>query len=209
MSAPLSRKRAWACILINLLATPGLGSLWARRYFAGSLQLILGLAGFCLTCGWILKAVYNSVQMDSAPAPVPNWIWQWGTILFSASWVWSLVTSVSLWSEASTTENRRTGNVPLPPQLKLAPAQIVPALATVPYWRQNGDAISRMFQFRDFPSAIKFVNAVAAVAETEWHHPDIDIRWNKVTLTLTTHDAGGLTERDFGLAKRFDDLSLR
>jgi len=53
------------------------------------------------------------------------------------------------------------------------------------------------------------VNAVAALAEQAWHHPDIDIRWNKVTLTLTTHDAGGLTQKDFDLARQLDQLSLR
>ena len=56
---------------------------------------------------------------------------------------------------------------------------------------------------------MKFEDAVAKVAEKEQHHPDIDIRWNKVTLALTTHDAGGLTEKDFALAKKFDELSLR
>ena len=55
---------------------------------------------------------------------------------------------------------------------------------------------------------MKFVDAVALLAEQAWHHPDIDIRWNKVTLTLTTHDAGGLTEKDFDLARKFDGLSL-
>ena len=51
---------------------------------------------------------------------------------------------------------------------------------------------------------MKFVNRVAKLAERAGHHPDIDIRWNKVTLALTTHDAGGLTEKDFKLALRFD-----
>jgi len=50
---------------------------------------------------------------------------------------------------------------------------------------------------------------VAVAAEQAWHHPDIDIRWNKVTLALTTHDAGGLTQKDFDLARQFDRLSLR
>ena len=90
---------------------------------------------------------------------------------------------------------------------KLNAAQINSALAAVLNWRQNGDAIARTFQFKDFPAAIKFVNAVAEVAEREWHHPDIDIRWNKVTLVLTTHDAGGLTEKDFALARQFDLLT--
>jgi 4a-hydroxytetrahydrobiopterin dehydratase len=66
-----------------------------------------------------------------------------------------------------------------------------------------------VFQFKDFPAAVKFVNAVAELAEEAQHHPDIDIRWNKVTLALTTHDAGGLTEKDFLLAKKSDELSLR
>jgi 4a-hydroxytetrahydrobiopterin dehydratase len=91
---------------------------------------------------------------------------------------------------------------------KLNATQIKSALASVPNWGKNGDVISRTFQFKDFPAAMKFVDAVAELAEEAWHHPDIDIRWNKVTLALTTHDAGGLTEKDFALAKKFDALSL-
>jgi 4a-hydroxytetrahydrobiopterin dehydratase len=91
---------------------------------------------------------------------------------------------------------------------KLADVQIKSALASIPNWQRNGDVILRTFQFKDFPAAIKFTNAVAELAEEAWHHPDIDIRWNKVTLSLTTHDAGGLTEKDFALAKKFDALSL-
>jgi 4a-hydroxytetrahydrobiopterin dehydratase len=91
---------------------------------------------------------------------------------------------------------------------KLTAAQIKSALATVPDWKKTNALISRTFQFKDFPAAIKFVNVVAKLAEKAWHHPDIDIRWNKVTLALTTHDAGGLTKKDFALAKKFDALSL-
>ena len=80
---------------------------------------------------------------------------------------------------------------------KFNASQIKSALAAVPEWTRKGATISRTFQFKDFPAAIEFVNAVARVAEEAWHHPDIDIRWNKVTLALTTHDAGGLTERFF------------
>lgn len=87
---------------------------------------------------------------------------------------------------------------------KLSAAQIKTALAAVPEWKKKGNAIARTFQFKDFPAAVKFVNAIAKLAEKAWHHPDIDIRWNKVSLTLTTHDAGGLTEKDFKLAKQFD-----
>lgn len=89
---------------------------------------------------------------------------------------------------------------------KLSAAQIKSALATVPDWNKRGKAITRTFVFKDFPAAIKFVTAVAKLAERAWHHPDIDIRWNKVTLTLTTHDAGSLTEKDFALARKFDRL---
>lgn len=87
---------------------------------------------------------------------------------------------------------------------KLNAAQIKTALAGLPDWKKQGSSITRTFQFKDFPAAIKFVNVVAKLAEKAWHHPDIDIRWNKVTLTLTTHDADGLTERDFSLAKQFN-----
>lgn len=89
---------------------------------------------------------------------------------------------------------------------KLNSAQIKTALASVPDWKQEDSSITRTFEFKDFPAAIRFVDALAAIAEKEWHHPDIDIRWNKVRLVLSTHDAGGLTEKDFNLAKRFDAL---
>lgn len=90
---------------------------------------------------------------------------------------------------------------------KLTSAQIKAALPTVPNWRRKASVISRTFEFKDFVVAMKFVNAVAKAAEKAWHHPDIDIRWNKVTLALTTHDAGGLTEKDFALATKFDGLA--
>ena len=92
---------------------------------------------------------------------------------------------------------------------KLSTEKIKNALAHVPDWKKKGLTIARTYQFKDFPVAIKFVNAVAKLAEQAWHHPDIDIRWNKVTLTLTTHDAGGLTEKDFDLAQKFDRRSAR
>ena len=92
---------------------------------------------------------------------------------------------------------------------KLDATEIKAALVTVPEWKLQAEAIVRTFQFKDFPAAIQFVNAAAELAEQAWHHPDIDIRWNKVTLTLTTHDAGGLTEKDFELARKFDRQSSR
>jgi 4a-hydroxytetrahydrobiopterin dehydratase len=84
--------------------------------------------------------------------------------------------------------------------------QIKSALKGIPAWKKKAAVISRTFEFKDFPESLKFVNAVAKIAEKAQHHPDIDIRWNKVTLALTTHDAGGLTEKDFALARKFDRL---
>ena len=90
---------------------------------------------------------------------------------------------------------------------KLTPAQIKASLPSVPKWRRKASVISRTFEFADFVAAMKFVNAIARAAEKSCHHPDIDVRWNKVTLALTTHDAGGLTEKDFALAAKFDRLA--
>jgi len=89
---------------------------------------------------------------------------------------------------------------------KYSAAQTKAAMRFLPSWTKKGATISRTFQFRDFSSAIEFVNAVARLAEAAWHHPDIDIRWSKVTLALTTHSEGGLTEKDFDLAMKIDQL---
>ena len=67
-------------------------------------------------------------------------------------------------------------------------------------WEREGIEIQKVFEFDDFPSAIKFVNDVAKLADRYDHHPDIDIRYAKVKLSLTTHSEGGLTPRDFDLA---------
>jgi len=87
---------------------------------------------------------------------------------------------------------------------KLAPARIQSALRGVPQWRRRRTVITRTYQFKDFVAALKFVNRVARLAEQAWHHPDIDIRWNRVTLVLSTHSEGGLTAKDFRLAKQID-----
>lgn len=67
-------------------------------------------------------------------------------------------------------------------------------------WEREGDEISKVFEFDDFAAAMKFVNGVARLAERYDHHPDIDIRYNKVRLALSTHSEGGLTAQDFDLA---------
>ena len=73
-------------------------------------------------------------------------------------------------------------------------------------WENTGHALVREFVFADFAGAMAFVNRVAQVAEELNHHPDITIRWNKVTLTLSTHTSSGLTGRDFQLAEALDAL---
>jgi 4a-hydroxytetrahydrobiopterin dehydratase len=87
---------------------------------------------------------------------------------------------------------------------ELTSEQIKEALPAVKDWKKQSAAIARTYQFKDFAGAMDFVNKVARVAEEANHHPDIDIRWNKVTLTLATHSEGGLTQKDFDLAKKID-----
>lgn len=77
-------------------------------------------------------------------------------------------------------------------------------LQTMPSWRIEGGELVREFKFEDFLAAMRFVNKVAELAEAAGHHPDIDIRYNKVRLALVTHDAGGLTKKDFDLAGQAD-----
>jgi hypothetical protein len=112
---PLSRTRAWTCVLTNLAATPGLGSLMGRRFFAGAGQLILALAGFFLMLGWMFKLFYRVFQ-EQLGGPVPQnssgWMLKWGLIVFGAGWLWSLVTSVSLLWEAKMDERKNLENVP-------------------------------------------------------------------------------------------------
>jgi len=80
-------------------------------------------------------------------------------------------------------------------------------LKKIPEWELEKKHIERTFEFDEFSEAIDFVNSVAEVAEEEEHHPDIDIRFNKVRLVLSTHSKDGLTDLDFGLAERIDTLS--
>ncbi len=88
--------------------------------------------------------------------------------------------------------------------VKLTETEVEEKLRALPDWSESGGVIQRTYQFKDFLQSMKFVNAVAALAENRQHHPDILVRWNKVTLTLSTHDAGGITQKDFDLAKECD-----
>lgn len=80
-------------------------------------------------------------------------------------------------------------------------------LARLTGWKRVGKAIAKDVELRDFATAMRFVNKVADVAERENHHPDIDIRWNRVRLVLSTHSAGGLTAADFRVAAQIDDIA--
>ncbi len=89
---------------------------------------------------------------------------------------------------------------------KLNDDQIPGQLEKIPSWTRAGDAIHREYPLPDFASAMAFVSKVAGKAEAAEHHPDILIRYDKVTLTLSTHDEGGLTEQDFSLAHVLDGV---
>ena len=80
-------------------------------------------------------------------------------------------------------------------------------IQTLPGWTKEGDAIARTFEFKDFIAAIDFVNKLVAPAEAAGHHPDIAISYNKVSISLTTHDAGGITQKDFDLAQKISELA--
>jgi 4a-hydroxytetrahydrobiopterin dehydratase len=88
----------------------------------------------------------------------------------------------------------------------LSEAEISDRLREVPHWRREGKGITRTWTFEDFPPALAFINRVGELAEAANHHPDIYNSWNRVRLSLTTHDSGGLTDRDFALAKGIDAL---
>jgi 4a-hydroxytetrahydrobiopterin dehydratase len=89
----------------------------------------------------------------------------------------------------------------------LTDSDIQSALAGLPAWDLSGNAIQRVFEFSDFVHAMEFVNLVAEQAEEANHHPDITISYSRVTLSLTSHDAGGLTKRDFAMARKISSLS--
>lgn len=95
---------------------------------------------------------------------------------------------------------------PPPPPAKLDDAQIEAALKKAPEWSELGGTIQRTFQFKNFVESMTFVRQVAGIAESDQHHPDILIRYNKVTLTLSTHDSGGITGKDFDAAAKYDVL---
>jgi 4a-hydroxytetrahydrobiopterin dehydratase len=91
---------------------------------------------------------------------------------------------------------------------RLTAKQIQAKLAALQEWTRSGGVIQRTFSFGDFVEAMKFVDKVAAEAERVQHHPDIMVRYSKVTLALSTHDAGGITDQDFDFAAAADRLAV-
>ena len=93
-----------------------------------------------------------------------------------------------------------TGGDPLPD------SEVQKNLSSIPNWELDGKMIHREFEFQDFKDAMVFVNKVADLAESEGHHPDITVHWNKVRLDLWTHSMNGLSENDFIVASKIDKI---
>jgi len=91
----------------------------------------------------------------------------------------------------------------------LSDTDIQQALQKLPGWKKNGNTIERVFQFSDFVRAMDFVNQIAEAAEAISHHPDIHISYNKVTLTLVSHDSGGVTQRDVRMAGKINEIAAK
>jgi 4a-hydroxytetrahydrobiopterin dehydratase len=101
-------------------------------------------------------------------------------------------------SQTGTAEVDNGGMPPLPAD------RIAERLSTLPGWTREGDEIVKTFELPTFADAIAFVTRVAERAEAADHHPDLDIRYRKVRVALSTHDAGGLTDKDFDLAAEIE-----
>jgi 4a-hydroxytetrahydrobiopterin dehydratase len=89
----------------------------------------------------------------------------------------------------------------------LTDSEVQNALNSLPGWQRNGIAIQRSFEFADFKAAMQFVNKIADAAEQANHHPDIDIRYNKVIMALVSHDSGGVTQRDVRMANKINEIA--
>jgi len=87
---------------------------------------------------------------------------------------------------------------------RLTEDEISEALLGMPGWNRDGDEIIRVYELPDFPACIEFVRVVADLAEAADHHPDLDIRYRRLRVALTTHDVGGLSDLDFSLARAID-----
>jgi len=91
---------------------------------------------------------------------------------------------------------------------QLSDIEIQRSLGGLPGWARKGVTLVKSFHFATFPAGIEFIRRVATVAEKMNHHPDIDIRYTKVSFVLSTHDAGGITDKDLELARAIEGLGL-
>lgn len=94
-------------------------------------------------------------------------------------------------------------------QAKLTEAELTKALGSLPDWSRESGAIVKTFKFTKFADGIAFVGRIAKAADAMDHHPDIDIRYTKIRVALSTHDAGGVTEMDTKLAGQVETLSTK
>jgi 4a-hydroxytetrahydrobiopterin dehydratase len=101
-------------------------------------------------------------------------------------------------------EDRPVDNGAMPP---LPDDDVTARLAELPGWARTGDEIVRTYELPTFPAVIELVGRIADAAESANHHPDLDIRYRKLRVALSTHDAGGLTDKDFALATEIDRLA--
>jgi len=90
---------------------------------------------------------------------------------------------------------------------KLSDIEIQRELNSLAGWARKGEALAKVFEFPTFPAGIAWVTRVAEAAEKINHHPDLDIRYTRISAQLTTHDSGGITARDFALARTMDELA--
>ncbi len=93
------------------------------------------------------------------------------------------------------------------PMPLLSDAEVTAALGSLPGWARSGDEIEKTYELASFPDAIAFVVRIGFLAEAADHHPDLDVRWRKVRVALTTHDSGGLTDKDADLARKIAGLA--
>ena len=93
------------------------------------------------------------------------------------------------------------------PASLLSSSEVTQQLGSTPGWQIEQGELTRIFTLADFRAALAFVNQVGELSEAANHHPDIDIRWNRVRLALVTHSAGGLTKKDFDLAARIASIA--
>lgn len=90
----------------------------------------------------------------------------------------------------------------------LSDIEIQRGLGTLPGWSRKGETLVKTYHFATFPAAIEFIRSVSVVAEKQGHHPDIDIRYTKLNFMLSTHDAGGITDKDLTLAHAIEELAI-